>query len=60
MGKAERGRGVYFLVVLVEEWIEVAGKIYLCILILSVIRTPEEDVLVQEPHGIGGGILSGI
>ena len=35
-------------------------EIYGCIFSLSVIRKSEEDVVVQEPPGVGGGISSAI
>ena len=52
--------GGYFLFLLVGKETASGGEISRCMFILSMIHTSEEDVVVQEPLGFGGGTAPAI
>ena len=60
MGTGEREGGLYCFAVLVVKETAVGGKFIGCMLIFSVIQTPEVYVVVREPPGGGGGTTSAI
>ena len=56
--KIEGEGGGSCFVVLVGKETEFGGNIYRCMFILTVIWTLEDDVVLQEPSGVGGGTAS--
>ena len=60
MGTEEIEGRLYCLVIFVVKQTAVGGNIYECMLIFSMIRTSEEDIMVQELPGFGEGTSSAI